>query len=219
MKPHRAAARVDNTAKRLLDIIVATTLLVVLAPVLLVVAAAVRVCLGQPVIYRQLRPGLHGRPFTIYKFRTMLDTTDTSGQLLPSVQRTPPFGLRLRSLSLDELPELLNVIKGDMSMVGPRPLMMSYLPRYSSEQARRHDVRPGITGLAQISGRNALSWEDRFALDVQYVDDHTVWMDISILLRTVGAVLSREGIRHAEGVDMTEFLGTISPSPRTGKEP
>ena len=134
----------------------------------------VRVRLGRPVIYRQLRPGLHGRPFTIYKFRTMLDTTDTSGRPLPSVQRTPPFGQRLRQLSLDELPELLNVIKGDMSMVGPRPLMMSYLPRYNSEQARRHDVRPGITGLAQISGRNALSWEDRFALDVQYVDDHTV---------------------------------------------
>jgi len=123
----------------------------------------------------------------------MIDTTDTSGQLLPSVQRTPPFGHRLRTLSLDELPELLNVFKGDMSLVGPRPLMMSYLPRYDAEQARRHDVRPGITGLAQVSARNALSWEDRFALDVQYVDDHNLWLDISILLRTIPAVVAARG--------------------------
>ncbi len=219
MSSARGARRVGNAAKRLFDIIVATALLVILAPVLMVVAVLVRSRLGQPVIYRQRRPGLKGRPFTIYKFRTMLDATDTTGQLLPSVQRTPPFGHRLRTLSLDELPELLNVIKGDMSMVGPRPLMMSYLPRYDAEQARRHDVRPGITGLAQVSGRNALSWEDRFALDVQYVDGHSLWMDISILVRTVRAVLRREGIRHAEGVDMTEFLGTISPDPATGNEP
>jgi lipopolysaccharide/colanic/teichoic acid biosynthesis glycosyltransferase len=215
----RATGRVGNAAKRLFDIIAATALLVILAPVLVLVAVLVRSRLGRPVIYRQQRPGLKGRPFTIYKFRTMLDTTGTSGQLLPSVQRTPPFGHRLRTLSLDELPELLNVIKGDMSLVGPRPLMMSYLPRYDAEQARRHDVRPGITGLAQVSGRNALSWEDRFALDVQYVDRHNLRMDISILARTVRAVLRREGIRHAEGVDMTEFLGTIGPGPATGNEP
>jgi lipopolysaccharide/colanic/teichoic acid biosynthesis glycosyltransferase len=143
----------------------------------------------------------------------MLNTTDTSGQLLPSVQRTPPFGQRLRALSLDELPELWNVVKGDMSLVGPRPLMLSYLPRYNQEQARRHDVRPGITGLAQISGRNALSWEEKFALDVRYVDTHSVLMDLRILGGTIGAVLSRAGIRHGEGVDMPEFLGNEGPTP------
>ena len=141
----------------------------------------------------------------------MVDTTDADGKLLPSVERTTPFGYRLRALSLDELPELWNVLKGDMSLVGPRPLMMSYLPRYDAEQARRHDVRPGITGLAQIRGRNALSWEEKFALDLEYVDHHDLRMDLSILFGTASAVLSRDGIRYGDGIDMPEFLGTEAP--------
>jgi lipopolysaccharide/colanic/teichoic acid biosynthesis glycosyltransferase len=210
-----AAVRASRLSriKRLFDVVAAALLLVVLSPVLLVVAVLVRIRLGAPVIYRQVRPGLHGRPFTIYKFRTMVDTTDPDGKLLPSVQRTPPFGQRLRSLSVDELPELWNVLKGDMSLVGPRPLMLAYLPRYNAEQARRHDVRPGITGLAQVSGRNAITWEEKFALDVKYVDEHDLRMDLAILARTAGAVLSRRGIRFGESVDMPEFLGTEAPGP------
>jgi sugar transferase EpsL len=200
--------RRPSATKRAFDLVVASLLAVALSPVMLVVAVLVRVRLGSPVIYSQERPGLHGRPFTIYKFRSMLDTTDRSGRLLPSVERTPPFGRRLRALSLDELPELFNVIRGDMSLVGPRPLMPSYLPRYSPEQARRHEVRPGITGLAQVSGRNAISWEDKFALDVRYVDTHDLRMDIGILLRTIAVVVSGAGVRHAESVDMPEFLGS-----------
>ncbi len=210
-------------SKRALDLVGASLALIGLSPVMLVVAVLVRLRLGSPVIYRQERPGLGGQPFTIYKFRTMVDTTDGAGKLLPSVQRTAPFGQRLRALSLDELPELWNVIKGDMSLVGPRPLMMAYLPRYNAEQARRHDVRPGITGLAQISGRNAISWEEKFALDVRYVEQHSLRMDLAILARTAGAVLSRTGIRYGEGIDMPEFLGsdgssavpTRTPSPQT----
>jgi lipopolysaccharide/colanic/teichoic acid biosynthesis glycosyltransferase len=192
--------------------------LVILSPVIVTVAALVRLRLGPPVLYAQQRPGLRGEPFTIYKFRTMLETTDSNGRLLPSVQRTPRFGQRLRAVSLDELPELWNVLKGDMSLVGPRPLMLSYLPRYNSVQARRHDVRPGITGLAQVSGRNAISWEEKFDLDVRYVDSHTLWMDIGILARTVGVVLRRGGIRYAETVDMPEFLGTDSPGSTAGAQ-
>jgi lipopolysaccharide/colanic/teichoic acid biosynthesis glycosyltransferase len=203
---------VQDRLKRLFDIVVSGAIMVLGSPVFLVVALLVRIRLGSPVIYRQERPGMHGRPFTIYKFRTMVDTTDERGVLLPSIERTPPFGHRLRSLSLDELPELWNVLKGDMSLVGPRPLMMSYLPRYTAEQARRHEVRPGITGLAQISGRNALTWEQKFVLDVEYVDHHDLRMDLSILVRTFGAVLSREGIRHGENLDMPEFLGTEAPA-------
>ena len=198
----------SDRSKRLVDLVVAGTALVLLSPVFLVVALLVRLRLGQPVIFRHRRPGLRGRPFTLYKFRTMVDTRDEHGRLLPSVERTPPFGQRLRSLSLDELPELWNVLKGDMSLVGPRPLMMEYLPRYTIEQARRHDVRPGITGLAQVSGRNALTWEQKFALDVEYVDHHSLRMDLAILLRTIRAVLSREGIRHGENLDMPTFMGT-----------
>jgi sugar transferase EpsL len=171
----------------------------------------VRIRLGSPIIYGQQRPGLHGKPFTIYKFRSMLDTTDEDGRLLPSVERTPAFGERLRAVSLDELPELWNVLRGDMSLVGPRPLMMEYLPRYTPEQSRRHDVKPGITGLAQVSGRNAITWEKKFALDVEYVDHHDLRMDVVILFRTVKTVLSREGVRHGELVDMPTFLGTEDP--------
>ncbi len=217
MTTRSAPAR--DLAKRLFDLVAATALLLALSPVLLVVAVLVRRRLGSPVIYRQERPGLGGRPFTIFKFRTMVDTTDASGRLLPSVQRTPPFGQRLRALSLDELPELWNVIKGDMSLVGPRPLMTAYLPRYNAEQARRHDVRPGITGLAQVNGRNAISWEEKFAYDVQYVDQHSLTMDLAILARTAQAVLSRSGIRHGDGVDMPEFLGTVATSPSPLRTP
>jgi lipopolysaccharide/colanic/teichoic acid biosynthesis glycosyltransferase len=213
MTTSRKATAARDRAKRVFDVVAATSLLLGLSPLLLVVALLVRIRLGSPVIYRQVRPGLRGRPFTIYKFRTMVDTTDANGRLLPSVERTPPFGQRLRALSLDELPELWNVLKGDMSLVGPRPLMTAYLPRYNAEQARRHDVRPGITGLAQISGRNAISWEEKFALDVRYVDEHDLRMDLGILARTAGAVLSRTGIRFADNVDMPEFLGTEGPGP------
>jgi sugar transferase EpsL len=209
--PHR-----QSKAKRAFDLVAATALATILSPVVVVVAVLVRVRLGRPVIYRQVRPGLGGRPFTIYKFRTMVDRTDASGRLLPSVERTPPFGQRLRALSLDELPELWNVVKGDMSLVGPRPLMTDYLPRYSPEQSRRHDVRPGITGLAQVSGRNAISWEERFALDVRYVDTHDLRMDIGILIRTIGVVLSRGGVRYSESVDMPEFLGNDASRPTVG---
>jgi lipopolysaccharide/colanic/teichoic acid biosynthesis glycosyltransferase len=215
--PRQARRRVEDGLKRLLDVAVAGSLLVLLSPLILLVALLVRVRLGAPVIYRQERPGLDGRPFTIYKFRTMLDTMDEHGELLPNVDRTSAFGHRLRALSLDELPELWNVVKGDMSLVGPRPLLMAYLSRYTREQARRHAVRPGITGLAQISGRNALTWEQKFDLDLRYVDEHDLRMDLSILVRTLAAVLSREGIHHAETLFMPEFLGPSDPSMTEGR--
>jgi sugar transferase EpsL len=203
-------------SKRAFDIVVGTALAAALSPVIAAVAVLVRVRLGSPVIYKQVRPGLGGRPFTIYKFRTMVETTDATGRLLPSVDRTPPFGARLRALSLDELPELWNVLKGDMSLVGPRPLMMEYLPRYSPEQARRHEVRPGITGLAQVSGRNAISWEEKFALDVRYVETQGLLADIGIMIRTIGVVFSRAGVRYAESIDMPEFLGSEASRPTAG---
>lgn len=214
----RHASRSQDVAKRVVDLSVSISALILLSPVFLAVALLVRSRLGPPVFYGQQRPGLHGRPFIIYKFRSMLDTTDEHGQLLPSVERTPPFGERLRALSLDELPELWNVVKGDMSLVGPRPLMMEYLPRYTPEQARRHNVKPGITGLAQISGRNAITWEEKFALDIDYVDHHDLRTDVTILLRTVKTVLSREGVRYGERIDMPTFLGTEAPDVVSGRE-
>lgn len=217
-RPH-GTRRLQDVRKRLFDLCVASALLIVLSPIIAAVAAMVRLRLGRPVIFRQERPGLGGRLFTIYKFRTMLDTTDDHGSLLPSVQRTPPFGQRIRALSLDELPELWNVVKGDMSLVGPRPLMPEYLPLYNAEQARRHDVRPGITGLAAISGRNALSWEEKFALDIEYVDNHDLRMDVSILIRTVGTVVSGRGVRYSEQVDMPGFLGSADQVAVAGREP
>jgi lipopolysaccharide/colanic/teichoic acid biosynthesis glycosyltransferase len=212
----RRARRSQDVAKRVFDLTASSAALILLSPIFLAVALLVRVRLGSPVLYGQQRPGLHGRPFTIYKFRSMLDTVDENGKLLPSVERTPPFGERLRALSLDELPELWNVVRGDMSLVGPRPLMMEYLPRYTSEQARRHTVKPGITGLAQISGRNAITWEEKFALDIEYVDNHDLRLDITILVRTVKTVLSREGVRYGERVDMPTFLGTEAPDEPAG---
>lgn len=191
--------------KRGMDILASAVSLVVLFPLLLVLAAAVRLFLGRPVLFRQVRPGLHGRPFVLYKFRTMRDLRDANGNLLPDEQRLTPFGRFLRSASLDELPELFNVLRGDMSLVGPRPLLMEYLDRYTPEQARRHEVKPGITGWAQVNGRNSLSWEDKFRLDVWYVDHWSLWLDFKILWLTVVKVLRREGISAAGSATMPEF--------------
>ena len=194
--------------KRLLDRAAAAAGLVVLSPALAGLALAVRLRLGHPVLFRQSRPGLGGRPFTLYKFRTMRDAVDAAGNPLPDALRLTRFGRFLRSTSLDELPELWNVLKGDMSLVGPRPLLIEYLPLYTPEQARRHEVRPGITGWAQVNGRNALSWEEKFKLDVWYVDNHTLWLDLKILLRTVLKVFLREGINQEGQVTAERFRGS-----------
>lgn len=199
--------RASKAIKRLLDVAVATVALIVLAPVIVVLALLIRLKLGSPVLFRQERPGLHGKPFTLVKFRTMLHDRDAKG-VASDAQRLTPFGRRLRSWSLDELPELWNVIKGDMSLVGPRPLLMHYLPLYSPEQARRHDVRPGITGWAQINGRNAISWEEKFALDVWYVDNWSLAFDAKILLASVVSVFSRHGISAEGAATMPEFTGS-----------
>lgn len=180
--------------KRPLDFLMALIGLVVLSPLMLAIAIMVSVKLGRPVIFKQLRPGLNERIFTLYKFRTMTDECDENGELLPDEQRLTPFGTWLRSTSLDELPELWNILKGDMSFVGPRPLLVEYLPLYNEQQRRRHIVRPGLTGLAQVSGRNAVSWEEKFLLDIEYINNITFWGDLAILAKTVLAVLRREGI-------------------------
>jgi lipopolysaccharide/colanic/teichoic acid biosynthesis glycosyltransferase len=195
-------------AKRTLDLLLSLLLLAGLAPFLLVLAVLIRVRLGSPVLFHQMRPGLGGRPFRMIKFRTMLNTTDTQGILLPDAGRLTPFGRFLRSSSLDELPELWNVVRGDMSLVGPRPLLMQYLDRYTAEQARRHEARPGITGWAQVNGRNALSWEQKFALDVWYVDHRTWFLDLRILWLTAVKVVRREGISAAGEATMQEFKGS-----------
>jgi sugar transferase EpsL len=194
--------------KRSFDIISSAAGLIVISPLLVVLAVLVRLKLGSPILFSQQRPGLGGKAFVIYKFRTMTDQRDASGNLLPDEQRLPAFGQFLRSTSFDELPELLNVLKGDMSVVGPRPLMMKYLGRYSSEQARRHEVKPGITGWAQVKGRNAVSWEDRFKLDVWYVDNWTPWLDIKIIFRSIWIVMARQGITQQGRATMDEFMGT-----------
>lgn len=182
-----------------------------LSPVLLVLALLVGRKLGSPVLFRQQRPGLNGKIFTMYKFRSMTDKRDGEGNLLPDEDRLPSFGKFLRSTSLDELPELINVLKGDMSLVGPRPLLVQYLPRYSTFQARRHEVRPGITGWAQVNGRNALSWEEKFALDVWYVDNASFTLDLKILWMTVEKIIKREGISQQGEATASEFLGEIAP--------
>jgi len=174
-------------------------------PLLVIVGVIVRVKLGGPIFFRQKRPGLKGRIFGLVKFRTMRDATDSTGRLLPDADRLTAFGRKLRASSLDELPEFWNILRGDMSLVGPRPLLVAYLPRYNERQARRHDVRPGLTGLAQVSGRNALTWEEKFELDVRYVETATFWLDVKILLLTVKAVLFREGISAQGEVTMPEF--------------
>ncbi len=193
--------------KRLFDTTLAALALMLLAVPLCVLAMVVRQKLGAPVLFRQMRPGLHGRPFEMLKFRTMTDARDEQGVPLPDAMRLTPLGRWLRATSLDELPELWNVLKGDMSLVGPRPLLMEYLPLYSAEQARRHEVRPGITGWAQVNGRNAVSWEDKFRMDVWYVDHRSIWLDIKILWLTVRKVLAREGISAANEATMRKFTG------------
>lgn len=204
--------------KRLLDVTGAATALFLLSPVVLTVAYLVRTHLGSPVLFVQVRPGLQGKPFRMYKFRTMTDARDVDGNLLPDAVRLTAFGKWLRATSLDELPELINVLRGEMSLVGPRPLLMEYLPLYSPEQARRHEARPGITGWAQINGRNAISWEQKFALDVWYVDHQSVWLDIRVLALTVWRVLRREGISAAGEATMTRFEGSPAPGPANAKE-
>lgn len=193
--------------KRLFDFIVSLCGLLCLSPVMIVTAVLVRIKLGAPVLFRQQRPGLHGQPFFVYKFRTMTDQRDANGNLLSDEIRLTKFGKLLRRLSLDELPQLFNVLKGDMSLVGPRPLLMEYLDRYTPEQARRHDVIPGITGWAQVNGRNAISFAERFELDVWYVDNRTLWLDVKILWMTALKAIAREGV-NAECKSMEVFKGT-----------
>jgi len=202
--------RISLLVKFLFDVLSALLALLLLALPLLVLAWLIRRKLGSPVLFCQVRPGLHGKSFTMVKFRTMTDERGPDGALLPDAQRLTPFGRFLRASSLDELPELWNVLRGDMSLVGPRPLLMEYLPLYNSEQARRHEVRPGITGWAQVNGRNAISWVDKFALDVWYVDHRSLWLDVQILWRTVRKVLVRDGISAAGEATMTKFTGSKS---------
>jgi lipopolysaccharide/colanic/teichoic acid biosynthesis glycosyltransferase len=194
-------------AKRLFDLVVAATALILLSPLIAVCAALIAILLGRPVLFRQERPGLHGKPFELVKFRTMTDATDSNGNLLADTCRLTAFGRFLRSTSLDELPELWNVVEGKMSLVGPRPLLMEYLALYSPEQARRHHVRPGITGWAQVNGRNALSWEQKFALDVWYVDNRSFWLDLRILALTAVKVFRREGVSAQGEATMPKFKG------------
>ncbi len=196
--------------KRLFDLLAAALAMLFLALPLLALAWLIRRKLGSPVLFRQVRPGLHGKPFTMVKFRTMTDERGPDGALLPDAQRLTPFGRFLRASSLDELPELWNVLRGEMSLVGPRPLLMEYLPLYTPEQARRHEVRPGVTGWAQVNGRNAISWPDKFALDVWYVDNQSLWLDIKILWMTVRKVLVRDGISAAGEATMSKFTGSES---------
>ena len=193
--------------KRAFDIAASASALVVLSPVLAITAYKVKKELGSPVLFRQTRPGLHGKPFEMIKFRTMKDATDKEGNALPDSERLTEFGKKLRASSLDELPELWNVLKGDMSLVGPRPLLMEYLPLYNAEQAKRHNVRPGVTGYAQVNGRNSLSWEDKFKLDTWYVEHQSLWLDMKILLKTVKKVLIKDGINEAGEATMSKFMG------------
>ena len=201
----------EKFIKRPLDFLLALIAVVLLSPVLLVTAVLVRVKLGSPVLFRKERPGRYGRIFRLIKFRTMTDARSADGTLLPDADRLTPFGRKLRATSLDELPELFNVLRGDMSLVGPRPLLVRYLPRYNAHQARRHEVRPGFTGLAQVHGRNAISWEEKFDWDVKYVDHVTFLGDCRILLATVKTVFSHEGISSGTSATMEEFMGTPEP--------
>lgn len=200
----------EKFVKRPQDFLCALTAVIVLSPVMLITAILVRIKLGSPVIFRQERPGLNGKIFRLYKFRTMTDKKDEEGNLLPDEVRLTGFGKKLRSTSLDELPELFNILKGDMAVVGPRPLLVRYLPRYNAHQARRHEVRPGFTGYAQVHGRNAITWEDKFDKDVYYVDHVSFLGDWKIIFQTVSTVLKREGISSDTSATMEEFMGTAS---------
>lgn len=197
-----------NCIKRCLDILLSLCGIIVLSPVLLVLAVLVRVKLGSPVLFKQERPGKDEKIFTLCKFRTMTDARDEKGELLSDEVRLTKFGKLLRAASLDELPELFNILKGDMSVIGPRPLLVRYLPRYNAFQRRRHEVRPGLTGLAQINGRNALTWEEKFAYDIRYVENLTFAMDVRIFAGTIRAVLKREGINSETSATMEEFMGS-----------
>lgn len=196
--------------KNIIDRIFAVFLLIALSPLLLLISVLVKLFLGSPVIFRQLRPGYQGRPFQLLKFRTMIIDSGSGGCEIPDSVRLALFGRWLRATSMDELPELINIVRGEMSFVGPRPLLLQYLPLYTAQQFRRHDVMPGITGLAQISGRNQISWEEKFALDVRYVDCQSFWLDFRICLVTIMKVIRREGINASVGVTMTPFAGSIS---------
>jgi sugar transferase EpsL len=196
--------------KRLFDLYIATFTFSIMCPILIIIGSGIAINIGFPVLFVQQRPGRNGKPFKLYKFRTMTDARDMNGDLLADAERLTPFGHFLRTTSLDELPELINIIKGDMSIVGPRPLLMQYLDRYSPEQARRHEVKPGLTGWAQINGRNAISWEEKFKLDVWYVDNQSFWLDLKIIALTIGKVIRREGISQAGEATMHEFMGTQS---------
>jgi sugar transferase EpsL len=196
-----------STEKVYFDIIAVIILILTLSPLFIILALLVRIKLGSPIIFTQVRPGLHGKSFILYKFRTMLDDRNIQGQLLPDAERLTPFGRFLRTTSLDELPELWNVLKGDMSLVGPRPLLLQYMDRYTSEQARRHEVKPGITGWAQVNGRNSITWEEKFKLDVWYVDNRSFWLDIKIILMTIMKIFTREGISQPGQATMEEFKG------------
>jgi lipopolysaccharide/colanic/teichoic acid biosynthesis glycosyltransferase len=215
-------------AKRSFDILVAGAALILLGPVMLLVAAAIAICIGRPIFFRQVRPGLHGAPFAILKFRTMTDECDEQGRPLPDERRLTRLGRMLRITSVDELPTLWNVLRGDMSFVGPRPLLMEYLPLYSEEQRRRHEIRPGVTGWAQVNGRNAISWDEKFAFDLWYVDHASFALDLKILWLTARKVLKREGINHQGDAPMPYFTGrpesgsgtagdTSSPSNASGR--
>lgn len=195
-------------AKRLFDIVISFLGLLLVSPLMVAVAVLLRILNGSPILFRQKRPGLHGKPFKIIKFRTMTNKTDAYGCLIPDAQRMTVLGKLLRKTSLDELPELINVLKGDMSLVGPRPLLFEYLPLYSSDQARRHEVRPGITGWAQVNGRNAISWEEKFKLDVWYVDNRSFMLDMEILWMTIAIVIKREGINQKGTATMEKFKGS-----------
>lgn len=205
--PHKKGVY-EKYIKRPVDFILSLLALIVLSPILLIVAVLVRIKLGSPVIFKQQRPGLNGEIFNMYKFRTMTDERDENGELLPDEERLKEFGKKLRSTSLDELPELWNIVRGDMSLIGPRPLLVKYLPRYNAHQARRHEVRPGVTGYAQVNGRNSITWEKKFDLDVEYVDNLTFWRDVQIILKTLKTVLMREGISSDSSVTMEEFAGS-----------
>lgn len=193
--------------KRFMDFLIAALSIIIFSPLLIILAILIRVKLGGPVIFKQERPGLNGKVFKLYKFRTMTDAKDENGNLLDDEYRLTSFGKKLRSTSLDELPELYNILKGDMSIVGPRPLLVKYLPLYNDEQKRRHDVRPGLTGLAQVSGRNAITWTEKFNKDIEYVDNVSLGLDISIFFKTIYCVLKKEGINSDSAATMEDFTG------------